>query len=382
MGQAERKSFDQFGTTPTYLARAAKDVVFALIDGEATLFSETAQELHALNPVAALIWCRLDESGDPNDACAGLVEAGVEPVAAARHVDDAIREWLERGLFRADFPPMQRRHACAFQIDDEKFVVETADRDLSRQIAGMFDPDPSWTVGVAARFQVVDVGDSLHVHFEDRRIAVCDAVELLPTIKALATARILARPRREIMFHAACLTRGDRTLLLSGAPGTGKTTLALHLVANGFLYGGDDIALIAPDGSVRGLPLAPTVKSGAWPIVARLRPDLASALIHRRPDGEQAKYLALGAVDSAPHPAGWLVFLRRAPGAGVEFAPLDGVEAMRRVIEGAYSSSQRLSLAGFRALRRMLAGARSVELVYERSDDAAAALCDFCYGQR
>jgi DNA polymerase III delta prime subunit len=216
---------------------------------------------------------------------------------------------------------------------------------------------------------------------EDRIIGSCEPDALAPTLKALVTAQVLARAREKIVFHAACLSHRGQALLISGAPGAGKTTLALQLAARGFGYCGDDIALIAPDASVTGLPFAPTVKSGAWEIVGEVWPELTTTPVHRRPDGKHVKYLRLDDIDPEPHPVGWIVFLRRESGASTRFVPLEAVDAMQRIIDGACSPTRQLSLASFRALRRMLAGAPAVELIYTGSAQAADAVCEFCNDQ-
>lgn len=360
--------------------RAARDVLFALLDGEATLFCETTQKVYALNPVAALIWCCLEAENDPLAAQTRLVEAGVDRTAAATHIADAVHSWLQLGLVSADFHPVQERHARAFRIGGRSFTVETSSQFLSRQIAALFDPHASGVADTAAsRIKVIEIEGSLHVFFDERKYASCTHDELLPTIKALVTEQIVNQIRPEIAVHAACLSQRGRCLLVSGEPGAGKTTLALQLAAKGFGFGGDDIALISPDGSARGVPFAPAVKSGAWEIVGQIRPELQNLPVYRRPDGMRVKYVAPGDADEAPYPVGWIFFLRREAGGAIEFAPVGAVEAMRRLLAGAYSPDGRLSLDGFGALRRLLAGAKAFELTYFSSAEAADAISAFCH---
>ena len=362
-----------------FAVRPATRTAFALFEGRPTVFCESAQTLYALNSIAALIWCCLAEGVGAQGARERLVEAGLDRKDAAQYVDDAIREWLQLGLLRADFASSSGRHVCAFTVDGAPYSVETASRRQSQEIAALFDPNPSCGASAAAaHVQVIDLGGSMNIFFDDRKIGVCEPGELAPTIKALVTARVLEADSEKIAFHAATLSRHGRALLLSGAPGAGKSTLALHLAARGYIYCGDDIALISPDGSVTGLPFAPTVKSGAWDMVAAIRPELRHAPAHRRPDGKQVKYLPIRDIDPAPYPVGWVVFLRRQPGAATVFSRLDGVDAMRGIIAGAYSPSRQLSLAGFRALKQLLEGAAAVELNYACASEAADALSDFC----
>ncbi|MCI4680815.1 hypothetical protein K9U39_12285 [Rhodoblastus acidophilus] len=365
---------------PEFVLRAAKDAVFALFDDTPTVFCESAQKLYALNPVAALIWCCLDEGGGRQAAQARLVAAGVNPAAAGSRVEDAVRDWLELGLLDVDFHPAREPHACAFCIDGQSFTVETSSPRLSRQIAALFDHHPSeMDDAEATRIRVVEIDGRSHVYLDDQRLAVCSPEETPPAIKGLATERILAQMGQDIAFHAACLSQRGRALLISGEPGAGKTTLTLHLAAKGFGYGGDDVALISPAGYVRGLPCAAAVKPGAWDIVGQIRPELRDAPVWRRPDGVKVKYLEAGAIDAKPKPAGWIVFLRREAGGAVEFRRLDALEAMRRLIDAAFSPLGRLSLPGFGALRRVVTRAQIFELTYEHSAEAADAISAICH---
>lgn len=309
--------------------------------------------------------------GGAEAARAALVEVGVDAHTAARHVDDALAGWLRLGLLRLERPPPETQ--ATFFIDGAACGFATPRKDHLDSIAQAFPVQARDSDSAAAPFQLIDFGGSLHIFREGRHVGVCEPGEVAPTAKALAIGDILARERADILLHAACLSRNGRALLLNGAPGAGKTTLSLRLVDRKCGYCGDDIALIAPDGLVAGLPFPPTVKSGAWDMF----PGLEGAAVHRRPDGQEVKYAALDRVDHASHPVGWIVFLRRQAGAAPKLHPVDSVEALRRIISGAHAPDRRLSLSGFDTLRRILAEARTVELVY---GCAAAALCDFCDG--
>ena len=363
----------------SYSLRTAIDVRFAMLDSQPTLFSETSQSLYALNPVAALIWCCLEGGGDAEAAQARLVEAGVESFEARRYVGDAVGNWLRLGLLHADFGPAQQRHACSFRVESTCWRVETESRPLSRQIATLFDPDPRDPPEAAATcLRVIEVVDKVHVYRDERRAFVCAADELAPLVKSLIVQQVLASNQGELAFHAACMSRGGGNLLVSGEPGAGKSTIALHLAAKGFEYRGDDIAFISPDGRARGIACAPTVKSGAWDLVARIRPDLLDMPVHHRLDGMRVRYLEPGAADQRANPVGWIVFIKRASAGGVEVEPIGAADALRRLIEGSTCAAEKLSVEGFVALRRLLEGAKSYDLTYQNSDEAAERIARIC----
>ena len=54
-------------------------------------------------------------------------------------------------------------------------------------------------------------------------------------------------PKTEFLayFHAAAVSRGDRSALLPGASGSGKSTLTAYLAGHDFAYLGDDLIAMA-----------------------------------------------------------------------------------------------------------------------------------------
>jgi hypothetical protein len=68
-----------------------------------------------------------------------------------------------------------------------------------------------------------------------------------------------------VPLHGALVRGAERTLLISGVSGAGKTTLALALSARGYQVLGDDIAMLNPrDGLVRALPRCLHVDEHTW----------------------------------------------------------------------------------------------------------------------
>lgn len=84
-------------------------------------------------------------------------------------------------------------------------------------------------------------------------------------------------PKTEFLayFHAAAVSLGDHSVLLPGVSGVGKSTLTGYLVRHGFGYIGDDLVAMDRAGwSLRPLPTCLTLKSGSWPILTALYPQL------------------------------------------------------------------------------------------------------------
>lgn len=356
---------------------------FLLLGDQNAVFCEPTQKIYALNNTAAYIWCRLEEHQSPDSICDELTRSGISPGLARKYVQQALRNWLKLGLLKVD---------CDFDNDtlhfERSFNLSVAGFNVTIRISSerlaqsltLFDHHISLAKDCGNTFLVIEIDDLVYVIHNRVSVICCDAIELAPSIKAYIAEQIVKMSPPNVVFHAACLVRGEKCILISGRPGAGKTTLALRLAEAGFEYAGDDIVLIAPDGGATGVPFAPTVKPGAWEIVNRFRPNLSDAIVHRRPDGVRVRYLSpVHTARNGRYPVGWVIFIKRAFGP-TTLKPLGQVHAMRRLIEGSYSPGRRMNLAGCNAIKRTLATANSFELTYANLAEANDNIVRLCNG--
>jgi hypothetical protein len=387
--RGHRLSAEMAATTPSegghQLVRVlgpADGTTFFLLGDRTAVFSEPAQQIYALNHTAAYIWCRLEEQASPATICGELARLGIGPDLAGEHVRAAVRNWLKLGLLKIDYnvdPAFFVEHSLELNIAGFEVTISVSNERLAGLLT-VFEHFPAPVRDAAQVLQVIELDGLVHVFHNNHSVICCDDTELAPLIKAYITEQIVLQSPPNFVFHAACMVRDGKSLLISGRPGAGKTTLALRLTEGKFEYGGDDIALVTPDGSAIGVPFAPAVKSGAWEIVRQFRPDLGDAIIHRRTDAKRVRYLSPAHVARpGPHPVGWIIFIRRTPGPA-KLEPLGPVETMRRLMGGSCSPDEKLSLAGCRAINRTLAGAGSYELTYSNLADANDIIERLCNG--
>jgi hypothetical protein len=229
--------------------------------------------------------------------------------------------------------------------------------------------------------EAVEFKDQVLVRADDNNTLFrCHIEELVPKIKAYLTERILHDQQDAILHAASLVAQNGKGMLICGAPGAGKSTLALHLYNGRFKYGGDDVALVAPDGRSRGLAFAPTLKRGAWDLIPAFRKSVDLAPTHRRADEAIVKYLPLEEVYQRPFETNWIVFINRSAGASTKLFRLGEIETMQRLINGAYSSDGRLTQSAFGSLKKMIATAQSLELTYSSAAEATIVLEGLCYG--
>lgn len=360
----------------------AAGALFLLLGDRNVVFNEATQKIYALNQTAAYIWCRLQEDGTPETICAELTRSGISPSLAMKHVQEALRHWLKLGLLTTEydfnFDALPCGHAFNLDIAGFDVTVRVSSERLARTLS-LFDHLATPARESPHVLHVIEADGLVHVFHNKLSVICCDEIEVAPSIKAYITEQILKMSAPNVVFHAACLVRDEKSILISGRPGAGKTTLTLRLMEAGFAYGTDDIVMIEPDGRATGVPFAPTVKSGAWDIVSQFRPDLRNATVHRRVDAKRVRYLSpvhLACDDR--YPVGWIIFIKRAFGSP-RLKPLDPVDAIRRMMGGSYSPDGRMNLTACSALKRTLAGASSFELTYSdlaEANDIIERLCD------
>lgn len=75
------------------------------------------------------------------------------------------------------------------------------------------------------------------------------------------TSRLIGPNQRQLLFHAGCLARKGRGVMLCGRTGAGKSTLAAWLADLGLGYLGEEVAAVDPvSGRMTGLPRCITLK--------------------------------------------------------------------------------------------------------------------------
>lgn len=263
---------------------------------------------------------------------AGLLDVGADTPADWRFGTPDAPVWP------APRPRLPERGARVLRLADRRVGLRCEDAAIQRRLGWMLEPEPEPEQGEPVR---VDHDLSLHGTVDDWLLARDgDTVEcgqgldaaLVATVTALATLGCRTAERLIVLHGAGLVAPDGRGLLLIAPGGSGKTTLAAALNAEGFGLLNDDVVPVTRSGDLLGLGLPLCLKPGSWPVLATRRPDLEQAPVLER-FGQRVRFVpALGPVVTRPVRPVRLLFPRYAPEEAARVAPLSPVQALEGII--------------------------------------------------
>jgi hypothetical protein len=341
------------------------------------VFSPNSQKLFELNDVAAFIWCRLQDGLPPNAVAAEMVSKGIDLATANLFVRRSIVKWRRWGLIPDGFS--DARHRCDALIGPRQSIlvaglaieIAYSSDQIAASIAPIFRHLECDRTVPQIRLEVIEAEGQIHVFRNENRVQSCGRGDIVPSLKWRLTEELLSLGRYEIVLHAACLVRNGAALLIFGAPGAGKSTLCLSLVAAGMGFAGDDLTLVHQGGLAQGIPFAATVKRGSWALAKQLGHKLDEIQAFRRLDGRHVKYVVPEHVWTDPLPIRWVIILNRHTRNPTVLTRLDEISALKTALSGAFEPKRRLSISSFDSLITGLSSADCYTLSY--ADCAAAA---------
>ncbi len=199
---------------PPYALRPIDGASFLLLGDQSAVFSESSQKIYALNPIAAYIWCQLEEGETLNGIYDGLVRSGVTEDLADKYVSQALRMWHKLGLLKPDWQISGELIHFARSFDIQIAGFSATVRIATERLVHLLTLFDHLIVPAQEGRNVIDIveADNLVQVFHNKRgVFCCDAVEIAPALKAYVTDRLVAESPPNVVVHAACLRRGGKT---------------------------------------------------------------------------------------------------------------------------------------------------------------------------
>jgi hypothetical protein len=217
-----------------------------------------------------------------------------------------------------------------------------------------------------------------------RELGRCESREqLVPLVHANVLFLTYESSECLMAIHGAAVSRGATSVLLPGLPGHGKSTLAAALLAEGYDFCTDDLAMLAGRPlRLTPLPLRLGLKSGSWPVLRDRIPGLDTLPTHLRADGQHVKYW-LPRQERVPWSVGErsrvaaIVFPRRRPGTQCALRPIARSQALLGISESGYHLLDgKLDKAWMELTLEWVSTLSCFELDYSNLDQAVAAFAE------
>lgn len=191
----------------------------------------------------------------------------------------------------------------------------------------------------------------------------------------------LEHPHRPSLayFHAAAVSYGERSLLMPGSSGMGKSTLTGFLAAHGFAYLSDDLIAIGEDEmAVLPLPTCLSIKAGSWAVLEPFYPVLSKRATLSR-YGRSIRYIeprgSYELLQAAAAPAA-IVFPAYQAGAPTRLTPLRPLQTMVQLLEANARLAEPLTQDKLAKFIRFVEQTPAYELRYSELPGAMEAIED------
>jgi len=369
------------------------------------IFADGSHRLWALNAPAAFVWCCLDESESVEQLASIMAKSfAISQDVALRDIEEILLIFQRQGLLSTEpeniSDEIDSQHYLQvgppalnpsdwpvrefLSVAGVVFEFRSADLLLGRECIRLFHHLKSPHSSEAECHISLHPCPSVSDHWDfavDGRICL----ERLPRVSVVSSFVMLLFVKgceacdEKLLFHAAVLGRGRRMILFPAEAGSGKTTLAALLAANGFDYYSDEIAVIdKASGQVVAFPLPMSIKDGSVPVLERYYPEVPLLSSHLRLDGRRVRFLlppptSLNQANAADIAA--IVFPNYQPSAEIKIHSVDKIAALTGLAKTG-SSDRKLCGHDVKAILRLVEKTPCYDLIYSVPDDALRAISD------
>lgn len=358
------------------LLRPGQGTLIAQLGDAFALFNCEGQRLYEVDGLAAWAWQHAISAtaGIPRRHLSAQMSA--EFKLASVDVEVLLDRYVELGIL----------HACTdltssfvVRLNDSRWLIECPEilcGLLEELFRGIVVPmHPRLRHGYLC---ILIDSDRYELIADGQSQGIFNQAQIVPAVKVFLTDALL-QTNFTLALHAALLRCGNRQLLIAGASGAGKTTLALALAAgSGCSMLGDDIVMLADTGRLRGVPFPIAVKDGSWELLRDFYPQLAARPVTIRSDGKIVKFLP-GEAEVNPSSsllATTMIFIRQNSAGRSSLSRMPALTAFQRLLGEAASPTHKLTDRAFRVLSQFVNRSQAFEMDVGLLEDAVGIVRD------
>ena len=225
--------------------------------------------------------------------------------------------------------------------------------------------------------------NEFEIWYNSLRMAVCNSVG---EARRLALQAILialyGRDKIAAILHASAIAIAGKGVVLAGATGYGKSTLAARFATRGATYLGDDLIALAPDGTtILAFPIAASIKRGSWERISEDFPQLLASEVFRFGQRE-VRYLDLlrgSDIGVSGYSVGSIFFPKFGDGFALSCSRLSSEECFAQlVMSGSEVTGKRRSIKPLAQFTNFIS---AFQINYGNVDDAVDEISAIVNGQ-
>jgi hypothetical protein len=334
--------------------------------------SQRSGQIRLLNPLASWIWQATAAGLSTDEIAAQIVDRfGVPSEQAQADVGGVLRdcEWaMQSAPQSAEWAIGLADRTVRLTVDDAVIAEPLAQ--MTAHIRLDVDASPD------SRLHLDGPVTDCHLWLDDVPVGHGDTLDevLALTLERLAMVGCASRSRLAVL-HAAAVSYSGRGVVILGASGAGKSTMACALSASGWDFLGDDVTPVTMSGQLLGIGLPLCAKAGSWAVLAPYAPGLAESAQFRR-EGQVVRYVQpSGRAARGPVAATVFVVSKYTPGRTTEVKAL-APPAVLEAIVASDSIVPFLDQSRLEHLTAWIESAPGFAVTYSDLESAAATVAD------
>ena len=235
------------------------------------------------------------------------------------------------------------RNRCKFyKLNDWSFCFEIADKEIEAAVDKTFIHLQSKHIHniYLDKIYVKKSKDDIYKIYVNYKLVreIKGTKKVIPALGDLIRLLYYRQSDFLIALHAASLQYGEKTLILPGMSGIGKSTLSSYLSFYGFDLFSDELSVITKEYEVLPIPLGVGLKEKSWDILKDHITNIDDYETYKRFDEQNVKYVFLENFVKENFKAreNIIVFPTYKPSGKTQLKSIDMIEALQRLQESQY----------------------------------------------